>query len=209
MGSRARVVLSSLALAALGALFAAWPPVHLVWLSLVAPALGVLAASTLPFITAALLPAVWFVPLALTTDARLPTPLWGGCVAAGLYALGLALAPRARADAFGRAGLVLIAGLTLSIAPARGSFAREPWPPGGARALLDLSPTALVMESAGLDWMRHDSVYEPVGTDRFERRARRGVLAGPTLLLVGYLFAAAVHLATRRLAVRAARPRGA
>lgn len=204
MSAPARVVLSFLGLAAAGASFAAWPLLQLSWLSLAAPALGALAAATLPLAAAAILPLSWFAPWAWAAPAVLPTPWWGACIAAGLFALGHACAPREPARAWGRAGLLTIATLALSLAPARGSFAREPWPPDVARALLDLSPTALTMECAGLDWMRHASVYEPVGTDRFERRARRGALAGPTLLLVGYLAAAAAHLTVRRFAARGA-----
>lgn len=204
MSARARVAVRFLVLAAAGASFAAWPVLHLLWLALVAPALGVLAAAALPPLAAALLPLTWFAVWAWAQPVLLPTPWWGACTAAGLFALGHACAPREPARAWGRAGLLTIATLALSLAPARGAFAREPWPPAVARALLDLSPTALTMECAGLDWMRHASVYEPVGTDRFERRARRGALAGPTLLLVGYLAAAAAHLTVRRFAARGA-----
>jgi hypothetical protein len=204
MSARARVVLSFLGLAAVGASFAGWPMLQLSWLSLTAPALGALSAAMLPLSAAAILPLSWFAPWTWAAPAVLPTPWWGASVAAGLFALGHACAPREPERAWGRAGLLTIATLALSLAPARGAFAREPWPPAVARALLDLSPTALAMECAGLDWMRHASVYEPVGTDRFERRARRGALAGPTLLLVGYLAAAAAHLTVRRCAARGA-----
>ncbi len=203
MGSGRRVVVSALALAAAGSLFATEPLAHLAWLALVAPALGALAARALPLALAAPLPLLWALPLVFAARGAPPEPLWGWCVAAGLYGLGLACGAGARAHPWSRAGLLLLATLALSVAPARGAFAREPWPPATARALLALSPTALVLESAGVDWMRHAAVYEPVGTDRFERSARRGALAGPTLLLVGYLSAAAAHLASRRFAARA------
>ena len=109
----------------------------------------------------------------------------------------------------GAAGVLLLVTLLLSLAPARAGLAHDPWPPAVASRLLDLSPTVLVMECAGSDWMRHPLVYEPVGSDRFERRAWRGTLAGPTLLLVGYLFAAGAYLASRRFLDRDVRAPGA
>jgi hypothetical protein len=209
MGPSRRVLPSALALAAAGSLFAPQPLAHLAWLALVAPALGVIAARALPILVAAALPLAWLAPFAAQVPGTPPAPLWGWCVAAGLYAAGFACGTLARANVWGLAGGTLLATLCLSLAPARGAYARGPWPPDVARALLELSPTALALESAGVDWMRHATVYEPVGTDRFERRARRGALAGPTLLLVGCLSAAAAQIVSRRLADRAARAPGA
>jgi hypothetical protein len=165
----------------------------------------VLAARALPFALAAVLPLAWILPPTLAGRAALPESHWGWCVIAGLYGLGLACGALVREQGVGAAGALLFVTLLASTAPARGAWGGEPWPPALARALLDVAPTALALESAGVDWMRHASVYEPVGTDRFERSAWRGALAGPTLLLVGYVSAAAARLLSRRLADRAAR----
>jgi hypothetical protein len=209
MGASRSVLARALGLAAAGCLFAAQPLAHLAWLALVAPALGMLAARALPALAAAVVPLAWLLPLVAVARGAPPTPWWGWCVAAGLYGAGFACAALVRANAWGLAGGALLATLCLSLAPARAAYAQAPWPARVSRALLELSPTALALESAGVDWMRHATVYEPVGTDRFERRAWRGTLAGPTLLLVGYLSAAAAQLASRRIADRAARARGA
>jgi len=53
--------------------------------------------------------------------------------------------------------------------------------------VLDAAPATLLAESAGLDWMRHPSVYAPAGTDWFsDRRAPfDGTLAALVALVVG------------------------
>ena len=203
MTRASRRALAAAAIVLVGFACAAQPLAHLAWLALVAPALGALAAAALPAPLALALPLAWGVPLALAAAGAPPTPWWGGCVVLGLYGLGFACGALRRADAPACAGLLLVATLALALAPARGAYARSPWPPSVARALLDLSPTALALEAAGVDWMRHAAVYEPVGSDRFERRGRRGSLAGPTLVLVGYLAAVGAQLVSRRLAASA------
>jgi hypothetical protein len=196
----------ALGICAAGLLLASAPLAHLAWLALCAPALGCLTARAGLAPAGALLPLVWAVPLWLAQRELPPAPHFGLCALAGLFALGLglgALSARPLREVWRPAGALLLLTLALTLAPARASLARDPWPPAVARTLLDLSPTALVLECSGVDWMRHPLVYEPVGSDRFERRAWSGALAGPTLLLVGYLFAAAAHVAARRLATRA------
>ncbi|MEM1452557.1 MAG: hypothetical protein AAF957_26995 [Planctomycetota bacterium] len=140
---------------------------------------------------------------------RLPSPLAGSVALASLVALGAALAPwrTARPGEHGAAvdgggatpRTVLAAGLAratialLVAAAADGAAAgwgalapAPPWSPGVAAALLDLSPRAFVLESGGVDWMRHESVYGPVGTDRLGPGIRSGWggSVAPGLLLV-------------------------
>ena len=53
--------------------------------------------------------------------------------------------------------------------------------------LLDLSPASLMVESAGIDWLRHPAVYGPAGGDAIgpDLRGPWGPLAGGVLALLG------------------------
>jgi hypothetical protein len=207
-----RTALLVAALALAGAL-GAWPfasasdPVAaLFWIAVLAPAAGALAAGLGVAIVPAgwLVPVLWCAPLWLASSARpLPSLGWSALAWGGLYAAGSALGTLARrrgGSAWTAAAAALALSGALALLPARAALGGRPWPSGIARALLDLSPSALVIESAGVDWMRHAAVYDPVGTDRFERRAWRGALAGPTALVLGCALAAAALLAPARRA---------
>jgi hypothetical protein len=206
----AALVLAALALAgALGAwplAGAADPIATLFWIAVLAPAAGALAAGSglalVPF--GWLVPLLWCAPVWLASGARpLPSLGWSALAWSGLFAAGAAwgsLASRRGTSAWAAAGAALVLTGVLALLPARAALGARPWPASVARTLLDLSPSALVIESAGVDWMRHAAVYDPVGTDRFERRAWRGALAGPAALVLGCALAAAVQLAGRRAA---------
>ncbi len=192
------------------------PVAALAWLAILAPAAGLLAAARglALFPWGWLVPALWVLPLAWAA-ARSPRPIpalaWAALCWTGLWAAGAGLGVVARArgwNPWSAAGLLLLASGALALAPARGAIASTPWPVPAARTLLDLAPTSLVIESAGIDWMRHPAVYDPVQSDRFERRAWRGALAGPVLLLVGCLLAVLARrlLARERARVPAAGP---
>jgi len=181
------------------------PVAALFWLSVLAPCAGALAAAS----GVLLLPLGWLVPVLWTLPvlwashpARpLPSPLWSLLAWTGLFAAGSALGEAARRRGWNirsAAALALVAAGALAVLPARAALDARPWPPSVARALLDLSPSALVIECAGVDWMRHAAVYDPAGTDRFARRPWPGELAGPAVLLVGCALAAAA----RRVPVR-------
>jgi hypothetical protein len=183
------------------------PVVLLVWIALIAPAAGCACAALgvrpLPF--AAVVPGSWMTLVALVgafSERTLPTPLWGSLAFAGLFFFGGALGALWARRVASSAGLVLLATALAMVAPCRGSFADSPWPPAVASKLLDLSPATLVIECSGLDWMRHPSIYGPVGTDRFEREAWNGPLTGSIVLALG----CAAWLAAAR--VRDRRPRG-
>lgn len=204
-----RELLLTLAVAAVGCLGAfavgreAGDPVaFLIWLAVTAPAcgflLGALGVRPWPFAPAA--PGIWMAALAwldVASARDLATPIWSALAWTGLFALGLGLgrlrAPGrgidARSRALGGAGVLLVIAAALVALPGKGGVADEPWPAATASVLLDLSPATLLVESAGVDWMRHPSVYEPVRTDRFQRVPIRGELAGPLSLVVGYLVA--------------------
>jgi len=205
---RSALLLVGLAIA--GAL-GAWPqagapdPIAaLFWLAVMAPAAGALAAG----FGLALAPLGWLVPAAwcaaswIAASSRpLPSLGWSALAWSGLFAAGSALGTLARrrgGSPWSAACAALALSGCLALLPARAALGGRPWPSDVARALLDLSPSALVIESAGVDWMRHAAVYDPVGTDRFERRAWRGALAGPTALVLGCALAAAALLAPAR-----------
>ena len=129
---------------------------------------------------------------------RFPEPTPAAMVLLGLGAAGGALAPAGPAGAgvllaagVRRAALLVVLGWFLDGAAAGWGVLRPipPWPPGVAALLLDLSPTALLMEAGGVDWMRDPAVYDAVGTDRLGpgiRPVRSAPVAGTTTLLVGY-----------------------
>jgi len=152
------------------------------WLGLVAAPAGALARPL--GLGAGFVPLGW---IAVQAAALGRAPGWESLVLLGLFAAGWGLAdPRRPAAAAG--GLVLAA-LVLAILPSLGGlFGAAPWPPEVAARLLDLAPTTWVVESAGLDWMHHPSVYAPVGTDAMGPDVRTplgGPLAGSVALLVG------------------------
>ena len=206
--TRLALALVAAAVGVAGALAAGGDPVSLlVWLALLAPAAGYLCGALgvglLPFGLAA--PGVWMVALVVLdglSPGELPTPFWAALVWTGLFAGGAGagrLGRRFAGDAgWAGAGLLLLGATLLTALPGRGGAADAPWPPAAARVLLDLSPATLVVESAGVDWMRHPAVYDPAGTDRFQRPAYRGELAGPLALLVGCVLAAAARGIDRR-----------
>jgi hypothetical protein len=166
------------------------PLAMLVWLAIVAPAAGCAAAAggIAGWSYAASVPGIWAMALVIAdgrSERDLATPLWAACALGGAFFAG-----HAAGTALGRralAGIAPVAAVTLALvaAPSAAGLAGAPWPPGLASALLDLSPATLVAECAGVDWMRAPVIYDAVATDRFERAAWSGALAGPAALLLG------------------------
>jgi len=146
----------------------------------------------------ALAPCAWWLALAMTEASRgeLPSAGYAVCALYGLHAAGVALGRVLGADRAPRAAaLALVACCALALAPSRAGqgepeLARRA--PRLASLLLDLSPVTLVLECAGLDWMRHPATYHPAGTDWYsDRRAPwRAPLAGSGALVLGCLAAA-------------------
>lgn len=162
------------------------------WLSLLAVPAGVLLSPAGPSLLVA--PSIWFLALLVTG-----TPAgWGLAVLTGLLLAGTAAGGGDRPCA--RASGLLLLGMLLWILPSMGgAWGPSPWEPHVGAYLLDLAPTTLVSESAGLDWMRHSLVYGPAGADSMGPEIRlpyRGSLAGPLSLLLG----CALALRSRRLA---------
>jgi hypothetical protein len=165
------------------------PLVLLLWLAHVAPATGAAAAllrlDGWPY--GAAIAGAWSIVtvcVAGVSERIVPAPLWAMAAVAGLYYAGFAVG---RAAGSTRSSLAPVACVTLlaSWLPLAPGVSGAPWPAALASRLLDLSPATLVAECAGLDWMRTPGIYDPVGTDRFQRQAWSGELAGPASLLIG------------------------
>lgn len=186
----------------------AYDPVTLLgWLTLIAPAAGALCGARglglFPFALA--VPGAWtiaFVLVQAQASRALPTPMWGACVVAGLFAAGLAAGRRTRAP-LRCAGLLLLLGAGLSSAClgfgllADGAeLARRS--PLAAQRLHELSPLVLVFDCAGWDWSHaQPEVYAAAGVEWFPRRPYAGNLAGPAVLVVGCALAVLVRRPTR------------
>jgi hypothetical protein len=197
----ARELAIALAIGAIGALAAfdaspagPDPLAALTWIATIAVAGGALAATLgvrlLPYGLVA--PGTWMIVIALvgaSSRRELPTPLYAALAWTGLFAAGHATSALFRRRWCAMA-TVLLASACLIGLPGKGGLAREPWPGEVARRLLDVSPAALVCESAGVtDWMWRRGNYAFVGVDRFQREPWRGELAGPTVLVLGCLVA--------------------
>ncbi len=130
-------------------------------------------------------------------------------VLGGLFLVGVALSPaglglaaRLR-GALGRGALLVMLCWCADGAAGGWGLLRPipPWSPGVTSWLLDLSPTTLLMESSGVDWMRHPAIYEAAGTDRLGpglRTVFTGPVAGSATLLVGCVSLAIRALVRRR-----------
>jgi len=168
----------------------AWNPVaELAWLALAAPALGVLAGGLALRRWALLPPSLWGLGLVLAARGRPDlSALDGALAAAGLYGLGAGLGAGCAARPWRAAGATLLVTGLLAALPGGGGALERPWPPRVAARLLDLSPVTLVLECAGLDWMRHPATYGPAGTMDIGpelRSAWRGSGAALAILLAG------------------------
>ena len=210
----ARELVSSLAIAATGALGLLVPGepsetgrviVLLGWLALLAPAAGafVAARGTALWPLALVAPAVWMALVGVIDASSLhglPTPAWAGVAWTGLYLSGFGIGCVQSGRPFAYAGALLF--LATSLFALSGAFGFRVAGGGHELAawLLDLSPVTLVVECAGIDWMRHPAIYDVAGDIPPDvRTAYRGILAGPCVLLVGLTFA--IFGARRRRAV--------
>jgi hypothetical protein len=218
---RLRDLCGALVLAAIGALGALPgargpdPVALLVWLSMWSVPAGVLAGeSALPLWPAApVVPALWMGILGLVAAGStriLPSPAWSALAWSGLFAGGFALGRLFPSRASRIAAACLLGAGVLDALSISGAWLASPLPPAVSARLLDLAPSTLLAECAGLDWMRHPAIYEPAGAldiDPSLRVAWRGFLAGPIVFLVGCGAAlAADRIAGRNL--RALDPRG-
>jgi len=203
-------LVAALAWCALGALPAAlvWtsdvdPLVFLVWLGIWSAPIGA-GSARLAGVAAASIPLAWCALLWISAAGALPAPHWAALVVLGLYAAGWGIGQFGSHAHAGCPLACLVVTLGLFLAPRGFGVSDGAVLPAATRArLLDASPVAWVVESAGVDWMRQPATYERAGSSGIGpdlRTAYRGSLAAPLVLLVGCV----VALAGRRL--RARRP---
>jgi hypothetical protein len=173
------------------------PVALLVWLSMCSLPAGVLSgASTSPlWPIAPVVPALWMGLVGIVAAAStriLPSPAWAALAWSGLYGIGFATGRITPARRWRSAAVLFLLAAALNALAIAGAWLASPLPPAIAARALDLSPATLLAECAGLDWMRHPSIYEPAGAldiDPSLRVAWRGMLAGPSVFLVGCLAA--------------------
>jgi len=193
------IPLAVAAAGALGALGAADPVALLVWISIWSAAAGAIcgATSVRHVALAAVPPAAWMGIAAVVdgSSARdLPSPAWAALAWSGLYAAGFGVGRLARGRTFAVAGVLFLLASLLALLPILPGTLGAPLPPPVEARLLDLAPATLVVECAGVDWMRHPAIYDAAGTADIDPSLRlpyRGSLAGPIAFVVGCLLAAA------------------
>jgi hypothetical protein len=89
----------------------------------------------------------------------------------------------------------------LAALPLAGLVLKEAWRPDVAARILDMAPTTLVAEVAGVDWMRHTPVYDGSSTVDIDpgMRAPYGWrLAGVVVFAFGSAAALVMERARRR-----------
>ena len=182
----------------------------LIWLSLWAAPAGALASRS--GLSGWAVPVGWLLALTPGIGGQLPgLPglrfewLYAGLVLGGLFGVGWGVG-RAFVSCFmTSAAVLLLFGLLLAGLPSLGGMGGlAPWSPALSACFLDLSPASLVLESAGIDWMRHPAVYSPAGADSIDPLLRLpwvGTWAGPCVLLLGCLTSwMGIQWGTRRAA---------
>jgi hypothetical protein len=183
------------------------PLALLAWLALCAPSVGVLAGSLELALwpLGVTVPALWAAALG-SVDAfsrrDLPDPVWAAVCAAGLFLAGFALGRARPAQRWRDAASVFLFGLCAACACFAGEILRAPLPSTWSARLIDVSPITWLVESAGVDWMRHPSLYAAAGTvdiDPSLRGAFRPALAATIAFVVGSSLALASERRARAL----------
>lgn len=134
---------------------------HWVWLALWAPAAGALGASLHPRWLVLCVPLFWGLMLAGFVPGDLHLAQATGAVGS-LYMAGLASVGRSKSPLSASAAWLTLSATLAALPGAAGLWDQAP----GADwliATLNLSPVVWVTENAGLDWMRHVSLYEMAG----------------------------------------------
>ena len=176
----------------------------LAWFALTAPALGCVGARLkLRFWPLGLVPPALWMALFTAVDGQslhgVPTPFYAALTWSGLFALGWGVGSNWVALGWGSVTLCLLTSLLLAAGPSLVTVLGDPVPQWLVVRALDLSPLTWVMESAGLDWMRHPCVYDLAGSLPPEVRTPfEGMLAGPLVFLVGWGFVLVGELRSRK-----------
>jgi len=145
-------------------------------------------------------PGIWMIVLVCLeamSGGTLPEPAWAAAAWTGQFIVGMAAGVFFTGRAWRAAGLGLCLTSLLCVLPVSGGSGEALWggrslgqtSPRTAALVFGSSPMTMVMESGGVDWMRHPVVYDPAGTEWFSDRREpyRGKLAAPAVLLLGYL----------------------
>jgi len=168
----------------------------LIWLSLWAAPAGALASRV--GLVGWVVPVAWLLALTPAIGGQLPGLegvrfewFYGGLALGGLFGVGWGVGRASMSCSMTSAAVLLLLGLLLAALPALGGVGGPaPWSPALTARFLDFSPASLVLESAGVDWMRHPAVYGPAGADSIDPLLRLpwvGLWAGPCALLLGCL----------------------
>lgn len=171
------------------------------WLALWALPSGFLAGSAGLGRLAPLPPLAW-AALGVILGRDLPDPAGAVLAVSALHAGGVALAQFLPGRALAGGGAALLAAGLFAALPSGGGALGHPWPLPLTALLLDLSPLVWVFESAGVDWMRHPSVYELAGAGDLGPDLRvawpgwRSAL--PAFLVTTAVAGLAAHLRDRR-----------
>ena len=212
-GVSSRDLLVTFALTALGllGLLPGWfasepsgePVAFMAWIAVSAPAIGCIGGMLrlrywpLGFVG----PAIWMGVYSVTAANLLhaaPTPIYSALVWAGLVALGWAMGVGIPRIGWGGPGVLLLASASLAGLSSFATLMGESASQSLIALAIDASPITCVMESAGLDWMRHASIYDLAGSLAPDARTPyRGMLAGPLCLLVGWVLVAVAERRSR------------
>ncbi len=212
-GVSSRDLLATFALSALGLLgllpglfqseSTGEPVVLMAWLAVAAPAIGCIGGKLrlrywpLGFVGPAIWMGVYSVIAASLLHAA-PTPIYAALVWAGLVALGWAIGVGLPQLGWGGPGVLLLASASLAGLSTFVTLLGDSASQSFIALAIDASPITCVMESAGLDWMRHASIYELAGSLPPDARTPyRGMLAGPLCLLVGWVLVAVAERRSR------------
>jgi hypothetical protein len=182
------------------------PLAALMWVALIAvPGGWVCGARRIPlWPLGVVVPVTWMIVVALADalSTRDLPELGGSALAvAGLFGVGFALAGRTCEWAWRGAAVLWLVATMLAALPLAGIVMKQAWRPAVAARVIDLAPTTLVAESAGVDWMRQPVIYDGSSTvdiDPGVRTPYRWRVAGVIVFLVGGAAAIAMDGARRR-----------
>ncbi|MFT5285437.1 MAG: hypothetical protein ACI8TQ_001602 [Planctomycetota bacterium] len=174
----------------------------LAWIAVLALPVGIFtrAEGLRPWPFGLVAPGIWMIALAyleMDSNAGLPDPAWAAMAWCGLFLVGSTIGAFASGNSYRNAGLGLCVMSLLAWLPVSGGSNANllgeqtvgQRSPALASQLFDASPVTLLVETAGVDWMRHRCVYTAAGTEWFSDRRRPfdGKVSAPIVLLIGCL----------------------